>query len=81
MAATKSRARQFAELADRQAKGKAIISAFSSLDKSNLYADFDPEAEAPENEASNSEESIDENAGTEHYVNLGYGYMQQVVLD
>ncbi|KAI0386317.1 TRAUB-domain-containing protein [Hypomontagnella monticulosa] len=34
--------------------------------------DFDPEAEVPqENEASDSEESIDENAGTEHYVTVG----------
>ncbi|XXG95608.1 hypothetical protein Hte_001876 [Hypoxylon texense] len=33
--------------------------------------DFDPEAEAPENDASESEESIDENAGTEHYVSVG----------
>ncbi|KAI1078858.1 TRAUB-domain-containing protein [Whalleya microplaca] len=34
--------------------------------------DFDPEAEVPdEADASNSEESVDENAGTEHYVHVG----------
>ncbi|KAI1100640.1 TRAUB-domain-containing protein [Jackrogersella minutella] len=34
--------------------------------------DFDPEAEVPlENDASDSEESVDENAGTEHYVSVG----------
>ncbi|KAI0178664.1 TRAUB-domain-containing protein [Hypoxylon sp. FL1284] len=53
MAATKSRARQFAELTDRPVK------------------DFDPEAELAKDEASGSEESIDENAGTEHYVTVG----------
>ncbi|KAI1777373.1 TRAUB-domain-containing protein [Hypoxylon cercidicola] len=53
MAATKSRARQFAELTDRPGK------------------DFDPEAEVLVDDASDSEESIDENAGTEHYVSVG----------
>ncbi|KAL7622195.1 rRNA-processing protein bfr2 [Parahypoxylon ruwenzoriense] len=54
MATTKSRARQFAEWAERPVK------------------DFDPEAEVPdENSASDSEESVDENAGTEHYVSVG----------
>ncbi|KAI2628544.1 TRAUB-domain-containing protein [Hypoxylon sp. NC1633] len=34
--------------------------------------DFDPEAEVPEqNSNSDSEESVDENAGTEHYVSVG----------
>ncbi|OTA91891.1 hypothetical protein M434DRAFT_12765 [Hypoxylon sp. CO27-5] len=34
--------------------------------------DFDPEAEVPEeHDASDSEESVDENAGTEHYVSVG----------
>ncbi|KAI0829150.1 TRAUB-domain-containing protein [Hypoxylon sp. FL0890] len=34
--------------------------------------DFDPEAEVPEEDsASDSEESVDENAGTEHYVSVG----------
>ncbi|KAI2468683.1 TRAUB-domain-containing protein [Annulohypoxylon bovei var. microspora] len=34
--------------------------------------DFDPEAEVPEeDDASGSEESVDENAGTEHYVSVG----------
>jgi hypothetical protein len=35
--------------------------------------DFDPENEAPDDDAnSDSEESVDENAGTEHYVAVGY---------
>ncbi|KAI0888300.1 TRAUB-domain-containing protein [Annulohypoxylon maeteangense] len=33
--------------------------------------DFDPEVEVPEDDTSNSEESADENAGTEHYVSVG----------
>ncbi|KAI1205526.1 TRAUB-domain-containing protein [Annulohypoxylon truncatum] len=34
--------------------------------------DFDPEAEVPqEDDASDSEESVNENAGTEHYVSVG----------
>ncbi|KAI1387673.1 TRAUB-domain-containing protein [Hypoxylon trugodes] len=54
MSKTKSRARQFAEWAERPAK------------------DFDPEEEVPDEEDdSGSEEGVDENAGTEHYVSVG----------
>ncbi|CAJ2505187.1 Uu.00g125810.m01.CDS01 [Anthostomella pinea] len=55
MGKAKGHARQFAELEDRPVQ------------------DYDPEADAPvEEDASGSEElSVDEDAGTEHYVNVG----------
>ena len=45
----------------------------SEADWGCATADFDPENEVPdENENSDSEESADENAGTEHYLAVGY---------
>ncbi|KAI1807862.1 TRAUB-domain-containing protein [Daldinia bambusicola] len=55
MSKTKGRARQFADWVDQPVK------------------DFDPEAEVPveDDNTSGSEDSVDENAGTEHYVSVG----------
>jgi protein AATF/BFR2 len=42
--------------------------------------DFDIENEAPDSDAeSGSDESADENAGTEHYVAVGYATMPMTV--
>lgn len=78
MAATKSRARQFAELTERPVQGtnpiRVFLSNTSNETNLSISTDFDPEAEVPENDDSNSEESVDENAGTEHYVAVGYDH-------
>lgn len=42
--------------------------------------DFDPEAEvADARDDSSDEESVDENAGTEHYVSVGYENPEKVM--
>lgn len=69
--ARKSRSRKFAELEEKPAKGTIILYSKQRY-TANSITDFDIENEAPDDDdESGSDESVDERAGTEHYVDVG----------
>ena len=71
-AAGKGRSKRFAEFEEKIVKGQWTLYP-NHQRMANGIADFDIENEAPDSDAeSGSEESADENAGTEHYVAVGY---------
>ncbi|KAI0133480.1 BFR2 protein [Xylariales sp. AK1849] len=62
------------------AKPKGRAKEFADWEE-KLAQDYDPEAEAPaDNDASDSGESVDEDAGTEHYVSVGKSKLQRKEL-
>lgn len=70
--ARKGRARLFAEFEEKPVKGSLNALCFSMGVRLIQWPDFDPENEAPDSdEGSDSEESGDDLAGTEHYVAVG----------
>lgn len=74
MAPRNTRAKAFAELDEQPVKGTLLYSGLSARHQLTSSADYDPEGEISQDDGgsdSGSEESEDENAGTEHYLAVG----------
>lgn len=84
MAPAKSaRAKKFAAFEDKAVKGTRASSQFTEVNEHTILsdsslADYDPEANPPSEDESDSEAEEDL-AGTEHYVNVGYVLLERLL--
>jgi hypothetical protein len=75
MAPVTSRKKRLADWEDKPARGKAMMAVFGQRKAhAHQIADFDPEDDNPiaSDEEDDSENSGDDQAATEHYVDVGY---------